>query len=88
MGLVACTTPEEIAAEYRARDCISLGQERAVLQSRLRDANLDLAVSTTAAIITGDEDIELDSDIDAITVDELEERLEILGRVEAEKGCA
>ncbi len=87
LGLVACETPEKIAAGYEARSCSALQQEQAVLQYRLGEANTDFAVSTIAGIVTGDDDILLDSDIAEYEVEDLEERLRILADVQQSKGC-
>ncbi len=87
LGLAACETPEEIAAEYQSRSCTALAQEQGALQYRLDQANADFAVSTIAGIVTNDDDILLDSDIAEVEVDDLEDRLRILADVQRSKGC-
>ncbi len=85
--LTACETPEDIAADYRGQNCTALLKESGALEYRLKDAETDQVVSTVALILTGDDDIALDSAFDDLTVNELEERLAILRRIRVEKGC-
>ena len=80
-----CNRPES-SGIYHSIRIIPL-QEQSVLQYRLDEANTDFAVNTIAGIVTGDDDILLDSDIAEYEVEDLEEHLRILADVQQSKGC-